>query len=215
MPASKHLARIVPAIATVAFCLFTIPTGSNAQTSGDVPLASGSLLALGERLGIQKVAIDSSGNAEAQSADTSQVKQHKSALAAVLFSIIPGGGQIYNGSYWKVPIVWGVQGYFVYEWIANNKVYRSYEQELADSIAVGPSYQSSSYSRQENINTLIGLRNAAQDQRDSYAWYIAGTYLLSMLDAYVDAELSGFNVSPNLSSTPVGKVFALNFRMKF
>ena len=139
----------------------------------------------------------------------------KSPLAAVLFSLFPGGGQIYNGSYWKVPIVWGVQGYFVYEWIVNNKTYVSYKHELADSLSAGPPFNSSDLSRQRNINTLIQLRNGAQDNRDSYAWYIAGAYLLSMLDAYVDAELSGFTVSPNLSSTPAGNVFALNVRMKF
>lgn len=165
---------------------------------------------------MQKVDVDSSGKVGSQIQDTSTVNRKvKSPLAAVLFSIFPGGGQIYNGSYWKVPIVWGLQGYFVYEWIQNNKVYLSYKRELSDSLASGPPFNSSDYIRQQDINTLINLRNAAQDQRDSYAWYIAGAYLLSMIDAYVDAELSGFNVSPNLSSTPAGKVFALNFRMKF
>lgn len=192
-----------------------IPIQGQAQTQ---PLLAGSnsKLALGSRLGIQRVVIDSTGNASTQVPDTlADIRHQRSALAAVLFSLVPGGGQIYNGSYWKVPIVWGVQAYFAYEWIANNKVYRSYQQQLSDSLAAGPPYGASSYARQSNINTLIGLRNTAMDQRDSYAWYIAGAYLLSMLDAYVDAELSGFDVSPNLGSTPAGKTFALTFSMKF
>lgn len=179
-----------------------------------MPVGS-SRLALSERLGMQNISIDSTGNATSQSPDTLKViGKLKSPLAAVLFSIFPGGGQIYNGSYWKVPIIWGVQGYFVYEWIQNNKVYQSLKQEVSDSIAAGTPYISLDHPLTD-VKTLIGLRDGAQNTRDSYAWYIAGAYLLSMLDAYVDAELSGFNVSPNLSSSPMGKVFALSFRMKF
>jgi Family of unknown function (DUF5683) len=191
------------------------PLYGHAQVTGSRS-DPGSLLALRERLGVQRVAVDSTGQVAVQFADTSSVERHqKSALAAVLFSAVPGGGQIYNGSYWKVPIVWGIQGFFVYEWILNNRTYRSYRTEFSDSLAAGPPYQSSDLTRQVNLNTLQDLRNAAQDQRDSYAWYIAGTYLLSILDAYVDAELSGFDVSPGLGSAPSGKSVAVSFSLKF
>ncbi len=170
---------------------------------------------LSQELGIGNVPVDTAGTVRSQLPDSALTNLHqKSALAAVLLSIVPGGGQIYNGSYWKVPIVWGVQAYFVYEWIANNKIYRSYQRELSDSIAAGAPYVSNDPSVL-TIPTLIGLRNAALSQRDGYAWYIAGAYLLSMLDAYVDAELSGFNVSPTLSTRPSGNTIALNFRMRF
>lgn len=161
------------------------------------------------------MAVDSAGNPVVQTPDTlTDIRHQRSALAAVLYSVVPGGGQIYNGSYWKVPIVWGVQAYFVYEWIANNKLYRSAQQELSDSIAAGDPFTSQD-PNVRSLETLIGLRNSALDNRDSYAWYIAGAYLLSMLDAYVDAELSGFDVSPTLGATPTGKTFALTLSMKF
>jgi hypothetical protein len=167
----------------------------------------GSLLALSQQLRIQRVVVDSSGQASSQVADTLADNPHqKSALLAVLFSVVPGGGQVYNGSYWKVPIIWGVQAFFVSQWIANNKEYKSYQSQFSKSItSANPS----------GDPTLLDNRNTYLDQRDSYAWYIAGTYLLSMLDAYVDAELSGFDVSPNLGYEPSGKELAVTFRVKF
>ncbi len=216
MPESSNPASRGIGFAVLAFLFFSSAGLCFAQT-GPVPFlsASGSRLALGEQLGIQKIAVDTSGNPTPQVADTiSGTHERKSPLAAVLFSVFPGGGQIYNGSYWKLPIVWGLQGFFVYEWIANNKVYQGYRQETTDSIAANAPVTSSD-PNVLSITTLINLRNSAQDQRDSYAWYIAGTYLLSMLDAYVDAELSGFDVSPNLGMVQSHTVVAVNFSMRF
>ncbi len=49
----------------------------------------------------------------------------KSPLGAVLRSaVIPGFGQFYNESYWKIPVVWGFIGYFAYVWIDNNDQYK-------------------------------------------------------------------------------------------
>lgn len=176
---------------------------------------------MSQRLGIGNVVVDSTGTSTSQVADTlKNTQEHKSPLAAVLFSIIPGGGQIYNGSYWKVPIVWGVQAYFVYEWIINDKAYLAAQHELSDSIAAGTPYSApqSAPPSYRSVGALIERRNNDLGQRDSYAWYIAGAYLLSMLDAYVDAELSGFNVSTNLSashSVHYGNTLAVSFRMRF
>lgn len=140
--------------------------------------------------------------------DTSAiVVNQKSALTAVLLSaVLPGAGQIYNGSYWKVPIIIGVQAFFVSQWIANNKTYQSLLAQFADSVEAGVPLNS----------PLQNKRDSYHDQRDSYAWYIAGIYALSMLDAYVDAELSGFDVSPSLGVTPNGSAsFAVSFRVNF
>ena len=142
-------------------------------------------------------------------ADTSVViVKQKSALAAVLLSaVIPGGGQIYNGSYWKLPIIYGLQGFLVYEWISSNKTYQSFKNQYEDSLkTAGPPPWS--LQEQYYLSFLQTNRDGARDQRDSYAWYIAGVYALSVLDAYIDAELSGFDVSPSLGLAPDGSASA-------
>jgi len=151
---------------------------------------------------VYSVAADSSRPGFLQIPDSTTVDtsvviiKQKSALTSVLLSaVIPGGGQIYNGSYWKLPIIYGLQAFFVSQWIVNNNSYKYYRSQYDSSIVASPP--------NGDIN-LQSERDAYRDQRDSYAWYIAGVYALSILDAYIDAELSGFDVSPSLGFAPDG-----------
>ncbi len=49
----------------------------------------------------------------------------KSTTVALLASlVVPGAGQIYNGSYWKAPIIWGVGYYFISVYNQQNKLYQ-------------------------------------------------------------------------------------------
>jgi hypothetical protein len=103
----------------------------------------------------------------------------KSPWTAVLMSaVIPGAGQIYNESYWKAPIIWGILGWLGYNWVQNNN----------------------SYKENKNLYTQTGdedyrrLRTFYLDQRDLFAIYIALTYILNLVDAYVDAHLFDFSV---------------------
>jgi hypothetical protein len=66
--------------------------------------------------------------------DTTFVMQ-KSPWGAVLRSaIIPGLGQIYNESYWKAPVIWGISAWLVYNWIDNNKDYKTYRDLYLNNI---------------------------------------------------------------------------------
>ena len=112
----------------------------------------------------------------------------KSPMGALLRSaILPGWGQFYNESYWKIPIVWGVSGWFVYMWIDRNNLYNKYRNLYNNSITA-----TSNGNRQFKI-----LRNFYRDNRDQFAVYFAITYLLNLVDAYVDAHLFDFDVSTN------------------
>lgn len=120
----------------------------------------------------------------------------KSPWGAVARSaIIPGWGQIYNESYWKVPVVWGVMGWFVYAWIDNNNNYIDYKNLYI----------------QTGIDKYISYRDFYRDQRDEFAIYIALTYFLNLVDAYVDAHLFDFSVGENYMT----KTKMLNVRVNF
>ncbi len=106
----------------------------------------------------------------------------KSPMGAVLRSaILPGWGQIYNESYIKAPIIWGIFGGLAVAWIFNNNRYKD-NRELF--IQTGT----------ERFRTL---RRFYRDQRDQVTIYIGLTYLLNLVDAYVDAELFDFSVEKN------------------
>lgn len=111
--------------------------------------------------------------------DTVFVMQ-KSPWGAVLRSaVIPGWGQFYNESYWKIPVIWGLTGWFVYNWIDTNNEYI----ENRDLYA------------QTNQNIYLLRRDFYRDQRDNFAIYLALTYILTLVDAYVDAHMFDFTVS--------------------
>ena len=109
--------------------------------------------------------------------------------AMLLSAILPGAGQFYNGSYWKVPIVLGFGLYFVSSWLDNNRRYEDYRDKYNAYLVVNPA---------GNPN-LLRVREFYKDQRDSFAWYFVVLYLLSLADSYVDASLSDFNVGDDLS----------------
>ena len=127
----------------------------------------------------------------------------KSAWGAVLRSaIIPGFGQFYNESYWKVPVVWGFIGYFAYVWIDNNKSYKSYSVRYSETLLNDPR-------NTELLNGLKEYRDIYRDQRDEFAIYIGLTYFLQLVDAFVDAHLFDFNVTPD----PLTKAPQLGIRI--
>lgn len=124
----------------------------------------------------------------------------KSPLKAVLMSaVIPGLGQIYTQSYWKVPVIWGITGWLIYEWSQSNNYYKEY----------GKLYNQSTNSDAQEL--YLNQKKIYQDQRDLFAIYIGLTYLLNIVDAYVEAQLFDFSVSKN----SVTNSTMLNMRINF
>lgn len=116
----------------------------------------------------------------------------KSSWTAIgLSAALPGAGQVYTGNYWKVPVIWGLGGYWIYEWTSNNKLYKQYRDEYNQSLVDSPP---------NGDNQLLTLREAYKDQRDSFAWYLGLLYFLNVVDAYVGAELYDFDVGPDLGA---------------
>ena len=117
----------------------------------------------------------------------------KSTAVALFASlVVPGAGQIYNGSYWKAPVVWGFGYYFFSIYKQQSDLYRKYRTDYSAS------FDSLHLAGDPKIKSL---RDFYQGQRDTFGWYIAITYIINLLDAYVDASLFNFEVSPNLQPT--------------
>jgi len=129
----------------------------------------------------------------------------KSSLKAVgLSAILPGAGQVYTEQYWKVPVILGLGGYWVYEWSRNNDRYHEFRDLYAASIVTTPPQGDGRY---------LSLREFYRDQRDSFTWYLGALYLLNVVDAFVGAELYDFDVSPDLGGGGPGLYASLKFRL--
>lgn len=121
---------------------------------------------------------------------------------ASLWAIIPGAGQIYNRKYWKLPIVYAgfaVIGYFV---VYNRDLYVQYNNAYVCSANADndPDFTCD--------DPLTDLYSTSQLQtykdikrRDTELTIILGAvwYILTILDATVDAHLSHWEVNDNLT----------------
>ena len=129
--------------------------------------------------------------------------------ATWLALVIPGGGQIYNRKYWKLPIVYGGFAGCAYALTWNGKMYKAYQAAYVD--AVNEKWDSSSItdllppgyidrvSHSQITETLRKRKDTYRRWRDLSIFAFIGVYLISVVDAYVDAELSNFDIGPDLS----------------
>jgi len=124
--------------------------------------------------------------------------------------VIPGGGQIYNRKYWKLPIIYGGFVGCLYAMSWNNSQYKDYSQAYLDLSDKDPA--TASYNKFLHLGMQITPANEERYKdifrkrkdkfrrwRDLSFFVLCGVYALSVIDAYVDAELSVFDISKDLS----------------
>lgn len=131
--------------------------------------------------------------------------------ATTLAMICPGAGQIYNKSYWRVPIVIGGFATTIYciDW--NNRGYQRFQKAYRLKAAYDanpdlyPDGSPDEFAGRYNASFLKNLRNSYRRNRDLCIILTAGLYILQVVDAHVDAHLQSYDISKDLSVslTPV------------
>jgi len=186
--------------------------GATAQEKTDTLLTTDSLL-MTESLQMADTAsvslnVDSIVKAKAPKDWNTWQPDPKRALWLAL--VFPGGGQIYNRKYWKLPIVYGGLMGCIYAMSWNNMMYKDYSQAYLDLTDNDPNTQS--YNQFLHLGTTITpadiprYKDIFKKRKDKYRrwrdlsfFVMLGVYALSVIDAYVDAELSVFDISKDLS----------------
>lgn len=130
--------------------------------------------------------------------------------AVWMSALFPGLGQVYNRRYWKLPIIVGGYLGLAYATNWNSNMLRDYTRAYADLLDNDPNTRSymdmfSPNVKEENLDrgwlqeVLRSRKNYFRRNRDLCIICMVGVYLLAMVDAYVDASLSHFDISPDLS----------------
>lgn len=130
--------------------------------------------------------------------------------AVWMSALCPGLGQIYNRRYWKVPIVVGGYVGLVYATSWNNRMLSDYTKAYSDIRDSDPNTKSymdfyPPNTKEEDIDmewlerSLKSKKDFFRRNRDLCIIGMVGLYFLCMVDAYVDASLMHFDISPNLS----------------
>jgi hypothetical protein len=125
----------------------------------------------------------------------------KPKTATLLSTIVPGLGQAYNRSYWKIPLIYAIEGTLVYLIIDNNKNYKSFKEAYrirtdASSTKVD---QYINHQRYKSADQLRLARDDYRRNRDLSIVIAAAVYGMQILDASVDAHLRSFRVNKELS----------------
>jgi hypothetical protein len=121
------------------------------------------------------------------------------AKAAFFAAIIPGGGQFYNGKYWKMPILYagmGVIGYYI--WF-NNDMYKRFQTAYAIRTDGDPNTVDEFANRYQVEQSLLTGINIFRRYRDLSLIMMVGAHAVGILDAHVDAHLKEFDISEDLS----------------
>lgn len=124
--------------------------------------------------------------------------------------VIPGAGQIYNRKYWKLPLVYGGFVGCAYAMRWNNMMYHDYAQAYMDIMDNDPNTHSFDQflhlGNQINSGNIERYQELFRKRKDRYRrwrdlsfFVMVGVYALSVVDAYVDASLSEFDISKDLS----------------
>lgn len=144
---------------------------------------------------------------------------------ALLYALVPGLGQIYNRKYWKLPLVYGAFMGCMYAITWNNKNYKDYSTAYFDIMAdyqkvLAAEKEGKEYNGPWQDSWTIFVRNGEESsyvsntqfqdnlkrRKDYFRRYrdlsiiiTVGVYAISIIDAYVDAQLFDFDISPDLS----------------
>lgn len=126
-----------------------------------------------------------------------------------LAAIVPGLGQIYNRKYWKLPLIYGGFAGLIYAISWNGRMYNDYKNAYLDLTDNNPntnSFLNFLTPDQRTSYDVTWLTSALQTKVETFRRYrdlsvicAIGLYALTMIDAFVDAQLSDFDVSPDLS----------------
>ena len=130
--------------------------------------------------------------------------------AVWMSALFPGLGQVYNRRYWKLPIIVGGYLGLAYATSWNNTMLTDYQRAYRDIMDNDPStnsymdffpptIQESDLDKTWLTNLLKSRKDFYRRNRDLCIIGMVGVYLLAMVDAYVDASLSHFDISPDLS----------------
>ncbi len=152
------------------------------------------------------------------------ISQEKKVLspkkASIYAALFPGLGQVYNGKYWKLPIVYGGYVGLIYVLGWNNNNYNDYfdayqtiskyqtvsQMSEADKDYLNDMFKIPYWDMNANPSHFDSFKSQLKSGKDYYrrnrdlsVIAIAAMHVLSIIDASVDANLADFDINENLS----------------
>ena len=168
-------------------------------------------------------AIDTTNNFSLIQVNSVVKRQGDPMKASMMSAVFPGGGQILNRKYWKLPIVYGGFGALFYMYKINSDNYQMYYKgylDITDDTRDSKSYLNFiiNYSPDNDEwykGQMLRLIDYHKRYRDLSIILVGVWYFAQILDANVDASLLNYDVSDNLELTLAPKMFNMPGALPF
>jgi len=122
--------------------------------------------------------------------------------AAFYGLILPGGGQIYNRKWWKLPIVYALESGLIWWIYDSSKQYREFQTAYIFNLN-NPTAMPMDVNGETRTNVLKSERDKYRKQRE-YSWvFFIGGHLITIFEAFIDRHLMEFDVSDDLTFSPL------------
>jgi hypothetical protein len=117
--------------------------------------------------------------------------------AALFSAVLPGLGQVYNKSYWKVPIIYGAAVGLGYAIKYNNTYYQQFREDL---LLAHNGQDVVNFPQVGNNKERLGYYTDYYRRNRDLLYILGGVlYLLNIVDAHVDAHLQEFKMFDNMN----------------
>lgn len=151
-------------------------------------------------------------------------KPHSPHRATIMAMILPGSGQIYNGQWWKVPILYGGIGATVYGLSWNMKYYKKYRTAFVDYtdylneleadpdtpypknaswdklMLPGKTAENYTSSMQKRLQEQLKTKKDNYKRNRDLLYIVSGAiYVIQIIDATVFAHFYDFEINDDLS----------------
>ena len=135
-------------------------------------------------------------NVEKKSFKADPFDANAPAKAAFYSAVLPGLGQAYNGSYWKIPLAYAAIGIPMYFYIDNNNQYNRYRDAFKRRLA---GFEDDEFFGVLTDENLIDAQKLFRENRDLSLLITILGYVLNIVDANVEAHLNQFSITDDLS----------------
>ena len=136
-----------------------------------------------------------------------KVPEEHSASKALLLSLIPGGGQIYNGQAWKVPVIYGAFAGMGYAIHYNYTRMAKFKDEYLYRVNHNGTPNLADYANYPT-SSIYSLYNSYDRDFQLMVIITAGIYALNLIDAYVFGHLYDFRIDDDISLAVVPTVLS-------
>lgn len=130
-----------------------------------------------------------------------RVKHQHSPSKAVMLSILPGAGQVYNRQAWKIPVIYAAMGTVGYLTYNNYSQMKLFKDEYLYRVNNNGATNLAGY-EDRPIQNICNLYQSYNKNFQLFIFVDIAVYALNLVDAYVFGHLFDFEMDDNMTLVP-------------